>query len=200
VDWKPYLFIKPALELISQGLILKKIYSIILKVLAVFTGIAGLVVWIYGWKTVFTSDDIGVILGGIVVELLLVILLYALIHILVIRAENIQDLPEAGYEIIPIMSLSLKLAGELYACFIAFLGVGGGIFHWLAGGSLANFFQNPYLLRLPEFNRIQNVFASGLITIILGVLEAFGILILFYFLAELMNILVDIASGRKNKT
>jgi hypothetical protein len=199
VDWKSYLFIKPALELISQGLVLKKIYGIILKVLAVLIGMGGLVAWIYGWKTIFSSDDVGVILGGIIVELLLMVLIYALIHIMVIRAGNIQDLPEAGYEIIPIMSLSLKLAGELYACIIAFLGVGGGIFHWLAGGSLANFFQNPYLMQLPEFGGLGSVFASGLLTIILGVLEGFGCLVLFYFLAELAIILVDIAASLKNK-
>lgn len=199
MDWKTYLFVKPALELISQGLVLKRIYSMILKILAVFAGIGGLVAWIYGWKTIFTSDDVGVILAGIIVELLLVILIYALIHILVIRAENIRDLPEAGYEIIPIISLTLKLAGELYACMLVFLGVGGGIFHWLAGGTLANFFQNPYLLQLPEFGGMGSVFASGLITIALGVLEGFGVLVLSYFLAELTIILVDIAAGLKNK-
>lgn len=199
MDWKSYLFIKPALELLSQGKVLKKIYSVILKILAVLTGIGGLVAWIYGWKTIFASDDVGVILGGIIVELLLVVLIYALVHVLVIRAGNIHDLPEAGYEIIPLMSLSLKLAGELYACIIAFLGIGGGIFYWLAGGSLANFFQNPYLFRIPEIGGLGSVFASGLVTIILGVLEAFGILVLFYFLAELTIILVDMAASLKNR-
>jgi hypothetical protein len=193
------LFIKPALELISQGKVLKRIYSIILKVLAVLTGIGGLVAWIYGWKTIFSSDDVGVILGGIIVELLLIVLIYALVHILVIRARNIDELPEAGYEIIPVMSLSLKIAGELYACILAFFGVGGGVFHWLAGGTLANFFQNPYILQLPRFGSLESVFANGLITILTGVLEGFGILVLFYFLSELTIILVDIATSLKNK-
>lgn len=199
MDWKQYLFIKPALELLSQGRVLKRIYSVILKVLAVLSGIGGLVAWIYGWKTIFASDDVGVILGGIIVEVLLVVLVYALIHILVIRAGNIHDLPEAGYEIIPMISLSLKLAGELFACVIAFLGIGGGIFYWLAGGSLANFFQNPYLFRIPEIGRLGSVFANGLATIVLGILEAFGILVLFYFLAEITIIMVDMASSMKNK-
>ncbi len=198
--WKPlekYMIMRPVLALISQGMIFRRLCGIILKIVAAFAGIGGLVLWIFGWKAIFTSGSAGIIIGGIIVEVLFVGLTYAIIHILLIRANDIENLPETGYSMIPIISVSLKLLGEIYASLLAFFGIAGAIFTWIAGASITQLFRTSMYMpvSIPEgFG-----FWGGLTSLLFGVIGSFGMLVFFYFLAELTVVLVDIATGLKNK-
>lgn len=194
-----YLFMKKALEIVSKGSFFRKAYGIILRALAVLTGIAGIVGWVTGWRNMFmiTGDNpVGVILGGVLVQLLMVVFLYMVIHGLWIRAKNIEELPETGYFIIPIVSMTLKIFGEMYACVLLFTGLAGGLFQWFAGFDLTQMLEFS-LTTLPTLGATG--FLAGLITILAGVAFAFAALVFFYFLSELMIVIVDIAISLKAK-
>lgn len=198
-----FLFMKQAINLISQGIVFKKIYAIILRIAAVVTGFIGLFLWISGWQGIFSlaqysANKVGIILGGALVELLMIVLFYAIIHALWIRAKDVEALPESGYAIIPIMSLSLKLTGEIYACLLVFIGLASGLFMWFAGSGFNQIFNNRFAA-LPYAGTVGNDFLNGLITILSGLGAAFAALFFFYFLAEAVIILVDIVNTLKEK-
>jgi hypothetical protein len=198
--WKPiekYMVMRPVLALIAEGLVFRKLYGIILKILAALTGIGGLYFWIRVWIALFSWNSAGFIISGIFFELVFIGLMYAVIHILLIRAQDIEKLPETGYTIIPIMSISFKLLGEIYACLFAFIGICGSIFIWIAGASITELFPISNFMPMAIPGEIG--FWGGLISLISGIMGAFGILVLFYFLAELIIVLVDIATSLKHK-
>jgi hypothetical protein len=197
-----FLFMKPILELINEGKIFKTVYAWILRISAALIAIAGLIIWFLGWKGVFDAFSFGffMALGGIVIELLLIPFFYMIIHTLWLRAETVEQLPESDYAVIPIMSVSLKLTGELYAIFFVFFGVAGGLYLWIAGSSMPDLFGGFGLgaPSVPMFG-LANPLLGGLLTMIAGAIFAFSSLVFFYFLSEIIIVLVDIARNTKKK-
>lgn len=188
-----YLFMKPVLQLLSQGNFFRKAYAIVLQVLAVLVVIAALVGWIQVWKLV-SGAAIDAILGIIIFQFLFVIAIYMVVHAILIRAGDISGLPESDFTVIPIVSISLKLIGEIYACFVATVSVGGGIAMWLK--SDAFFMIRGSAPFMPIFGGGEGFF-GGLLFIAGGLFAAFIALVFFYFLAEAVVVMVDIAKNTK---
>ncbi|OGP89822.1 MAG: hypothetical protein A2031_06640 [Deltaproteobacteria bacterium RBG_19FT_COMBO_43_11] len=189
-----YLFMKPVLQMISQGYFFRKSFAIFLRALAVVTVIAGLVAWIMFWKYL-SGATVSQVLGVIIFQVIFIIAIYMVVHALLIRAEDIAGLPDADYMVIPIVSVSLKLCGEIYACFMAGVSLAGGILIWFIGGDAF------YLIRkaagfMPGFGHGSD-FLGGLIFIVGGWLIAFFVLVVFYFLAEAVVVMADIARNTK---
>jgi len=194
-----YFFMKKALEIIAKGTFFKKAYGIILRAIAVLIGIAGIAGWAICWRNIFMitgNNPVGVIFGGVIVQLITVVFLYMVVHGLWLRAKDIEGLPETGYFIIPIMSLTLKTIGEFYSCVLLYAGLAGGLFQWFAGFDVSHMLEFS-ITTLPTLG--LSGFLGGLITIIAGIVLAFSSLVFFYFLAELTIVLVDIATSLKGK-
>lgn len=188
-----YLFMKSFLQLLSQGNFFRKAYAIVLRVLAVLVVIAALVGWIQVWKLV-SGAATDAILGIIIFQFLFVIAIYMVVHAILIRAGDIAGLPESDFTVIPIVSISLKLIGEIYACFVAAVSVGGGIAMWLK--SDAFFMIRGSAPFIPIFGGGEGFF-GGLLFIAGGLFAAFIALVFFYFLAEAVVVMVDIAKNTK---
>jgi hypothetical protein len=197
-----YFFMKPVLELINEGKIFKTVYAWILRISAALIAIAGLIIWFFGWKGVFDAFSYGftMALGGILIELLLIPFFYMIVHTLWLRADTIERLPESDYAVIPIMSVTLKLTGELNAILFVFFGIAGGFYLWITGNSMPNIFGGLDFTApsLPLFG-MANSFVSGLSAMVAGGLFAFGFLVFFYFISEIIIVLVDIAQNTKKK-
>jgi hypothetical protein len=189
-----YLFMKPVLQLISQGYFFRKAFAMFLRALAVVTVIAGLVAWVMVWKAI-SGQSASQILGVIIFQILFIVAVYMVVHALLIRAEDIAKLPEADYTVIPIVSISLKLCGEVYACFMAGISLAGGILIWFIGGN-AFYFMRRATVFMPGYGYGSD-FLGGLIFIVGGWLIAFFVLAVFYFLAEIVVVMADIAKNTK---
>lgn len=189
-----YLFMKPVLQLISQGYFFRKAFAMFLRALAVVTVIAGLVAWVMIWKAI-SGQSASQVLGIIIFQILFIIAIYMVVHVLLIRAEDIAELPDADYTVIPIVSVSLKLCGEVYACFMAVFSLAGGILIWFIGGD-AFYFIRKATGFMPGFGHGSD-FLGGLIFIVGGWLVAFFVLVVFYFLAETVVVIADIAKNTK---
>jgi hypothetical protein len=189
-----YLFMKSFIQLLAQGKFFRKAYAIVLRVLAVLVAIAGLVGWIQVWKLV-SGAAADAVLGIIIFQFLFVIAIYMVVHAIFIRAADIAGLPESDFTVIPIVSISLKLIGEIYACFVAAVSVGGGIAMWLMKSD-AFFMIRKSAPFIPIFGGGEGFF-GGLLFIAGGLFAAFIVLVFFYFLAESVIVMVEIAKNTK---
>jgi hypothetical protein len=148
------------------------------------------VAWISFWRFAAQAPFVAFV-GIILFQLLFVVALYMVAHTLFIRAQNIAELPESEFYVIPIVAIALKLVGELYASFVAVMSVAGGILIWLMRGyaySLA-MKATPLAPRLGNGER----FTGGLLFMGGGLLAAFVALVICYFLAEAIVLITDSA-------
>ena len=183
-------FMETVIEKISQGQFFRKAFAVALQILAVVIVTAALVAWITIWKSI-SGYSAEAILGVIIFQFLFVIAIYMVVHILLIRAGNINALPDSYYTVIPIVSITLKLIGEAYASFVSVISVAGGILTWFIGSSAFYMVKKSAPL-IPNYGSGEG-FWGGLVFMAGGLFSAFVGLVLFYFLAESVIVLVDIA-------
>lgn len=189
-----YFFMEAVLEKISQGQFFRKAFAVALQIMAVVIVTAALVAWIIVWKSI-SGYSAEAIFGIIIFQLLFVIAVYMVVHILLIRAGNINALPDSEYTVIPIVSITLKLFGEIYASFVTVISIAGGILTWFIGSSALYMIKGsaPFV---PSYGNGEG-FWGGLVFMVGGLFSAFVGLVLFYFLAEAVVVLIDIAKNIK---
>jgi hypothetical protein len=200
-----YFFMRPVLQLISVGQFFRKAFVVFLQILAVVIAIAGLVSWITAWKFV-AGQDTSLILGIIIFQVFFVIAVYMVVHTIFIRADDISTLPEADYTVIPIVSIALKLCGEIYACFSVVVAIAGGILVWFIGGNAFYFIRKSSFFMPGQafgfmpgqgFGGYNSDFLGGLMFMVVGWLVAFLVLVIFYLFAEIVVVITDIAKNIK---
>jgi hypothetical protein len=166
----------------------------ILRVVAVVAAIAGLFYWIGLWIQMFRVGTVGIIIGGIVDQGLYIIALAALVWTIWQRGGVMLNLPEeAVYPVFDITAVILRLFGEILAIILSFISIAGMIIVW-GGGRQAvqvlGFLVRPF--GVYALNSAPGVFGVGLIIFIVHIIEAIGVLLLAYFLAEAINMLKGI--------
>jgi hypothetical protein len=189
-----YLFMESALQWIAQERLFRKAFAVVLQVLAVVVSVAGLVAWMSFWRFAARAP-FGAFVGIILFQLLFVVALYMVAHTLLIRARNVAELPESEFYVIPIVALALKLVGELYASFVAVMSVAGGILIWLMRGYAFSLVRKATPLA-PRLGTGEG-FIGGLLFMGGGLLAAFVVLVICYFLAEAIALMADSARNIK---
>ncbi|MFW6137262.1 MAG: hypothetical protein ACOC5U_04200, partial [Candidatus Aminicenantaceae bacterium] len=102
------------------------------------------------------------------------------------------------YTVVPVVSIFLKLMGEIYASLTAAIAVGGGILIWFAGGFAADLLKEVPAF-IPQYGG-GATFLGGMIFLAGGLVFAFFTLIAFYFLGEFFKIVADIAVNTKENS
>ncbi len=187
-------FMETVLEKISEGKFFRQMFAITLQIIAVVIVVSALIAWITVWKSISGLSSEAV-LGIIIFQLLFIIAIYMCVHVLIIRAANINALPDSDYTVIPIVSITLKAFGEIYASFVMVIAIGGGILTWFIGSSALYLIKNSAPL-VPSYGSGEG-FWGGLVFMAGGVFAALIGLVLFYFLSESVIVLVDIAKNIK---
>lgn len=190
-------FMKPFVENFSKKGVFNKAFAIILKILAVLTIIAAFVTWVLLWKFVFEIPAAG-IAGGVIFQLFFIVGIYMAIHAVFIRAQHISALKTDEYTVVPVVSIFLKLMGEVYASLTAAIAVGGGILIWFAGGFAADLLKEVPAF-IPQYGG-GATFLGGAIFLAGGLVFAFFTLIAFYFCGEFIKIVADIAVNTKENS
>jgi hypothetical protein len=185
-----YFFMGSVLQWIAQGRLFRKIFAAVLQALAVVISILGLVVWMSFWRVAAQAPFVALV-GLIIFQLLFVVALYMVAHTLFIRARNIAELPEAEFYVIPIAAIALKLVGEVYASFVAVMSVAGGILIWFMRGYAYSLVMKATPLA-PRVGTGEG-FIGGLLFMGGGLLAAFVVLVICYFLAEAVVLMADSA-------
>jgi hypothetical protein len=190
-------FMKPFIENFSKTNVFPKIFAIVLKILTIIAILAAVVIWILLWKFVFEIPSTG-IAGGVIFQIFFLVGIYMASHAAFLRAQDISKLKTKDYTVVPVVTVFLKLLGEIYASLTAAIALGGGILIWFAGG-----YGLQLLEEVPKFIPQYSggtTFLGGVIFLIGGLSVAFFTLIAFYFASEFFNMVMDIALNTKKGT
>jgi len=215
---KKYFFMQPVLQLIGEGTLFSRVFASALRVFAVLLSIGALIGWILVWMEMFQMDGVAIlggrmfqmdgaaILGGTIFQALFVVGVYMVVHTVWIRAANIEAIGKSDFTVIPIVSIFLRMLGEIYACISVVVGVGGGILLLFgAYGGLAYEatraipgmnWQNSVLFGLFGGDSTSKFIIALLLTVS-GAIGAVFWLVLFYLASELVVVLVDIARNTR---
>jgi len=189
-----FFFVPSVLQLFSGGTFFRKLFFYFFRASAALTALVGLVLCAGLLKIVINLPAVGVI-GGFIFMALTIVAFYAAAHIYWIRAEDIRHLSETKFTMIPICATMVRTVGEVLACFLAVMSVGGCILLLFApqeaGGMLSGVLPMGPLSMLTEHG--GNSFIEALIILVGGSLYAVLLLALFYLLAEFISALAEIA-------
>ena len=179
-----YFFMKPLLALLARGSFFKKLVSLTLRISAAVVILGSLATFFKAGKVVFELPASG-IMGGILFQLFFIVAIYAVVHILLIRARDIDNLSDEKIIALPIGAILLKMVGEIYASFVGLLAVGGGVFVWFTGRKIEAILK-PVPSFFPPMGSDPN-FMGGIEFMLGGILISLGVLIGAYILAEILS-------------
>jgi hypothetical protein len=181
---------------LAQGTVIRNAVALVMRIGAVLVLLGGLVVVIAVLKTSFQISTATATIGGLLVAVLMAAAFFAVSQIYLFRAQSVHDLEDSPFTIIPILSILFRASGEAYAIGALAFGVGGCLFTWLSGMSPTMLLSGlgGFMPPIPGLNELGGQsFVSGLVFLVTMIVAAFGALVGFYALAELVVVLVDIA-------
>jgi hypothetical protein len=188
---KKYFFMRSFIDLLAGVQFMHGLVALTLRIVAGLVVLFSLVGFFHAGKVIFELPPSG-ILGGIAFQVCFVLAVYAVAHACVIRAGDVERLgPDVG-SIFPMTSLLLKLSGETLSAFTAFMAVGGGVYVWFTGKSVATI-VGPLPMAFAALG--DTTFMGGIEFMVGGVLAAVGGLVIFYVLAEVMDLVSAFADG-----
>ena len=130
--------------------------------------------------------------SGLLFVLIMAATILAIAQIFWFRAGSARELGDSPFTAIPVVSILFRTLGEVYATLALAIGVGGCLFIWVARG-------NPFWLVRESVGILPSVpvessFLGGLIFLLSMSVASFLMLVLAYFLAESVVVMVDVAS------
>ena len=183
---------RSTLGALEKGKIIRAAVALALRIIGGFALLTGVYLVIETLKLAFNLPTTATI-GGILAAALLGAATFAVFQILFYRADSISRLGDSAFTVMPIFSLLFRAWGETYAAFVATLGVAGCVFTWFSGMNPAVLLGAYVPVPLPPSIPMESNFVVGLIFLIVTALMSFAVLIFFYFLAEAVIVIADIA-------
>ena len=186
---------RTVLVALSQGKVIRSSIATVMQVGAIVALLAALVALVEMLKTSFQLQSAAATFGGIILAVLLVAALVGVAQIYLFRAQSVRELSDSPFTVVPILSILLRAAGETYAVMALSVGIGGCLFTWLSGTNPANLLAGlgTFVPSLPTAGEDGGSFLSGLMLLVALGIAAFLALIVFYALAEMVSVGVDIA-------
>ena len=188
----PLTFFRPVLQALSDGPIIRKSIATALQILSVLCVLSGIYTVIEILKASFRLPTEATI-GGLILAIVFAAAVLAVVQVLLCRAQDVLSLEASPFTVIPICSILLRASGEVYAVLGVAVGVGGCMFIWLSGihpfailGAMAGLFPQV---------AFGNTFFGGIAFLLSLVLLSFFGLLVFYFVAESIVVMVDIAKN-----
>jgi len=192
--------VEPFLHALSDGKIIRITTAWVLRVLGVISLIGG-VVWFIAILRVgfnaangaFVGHSVGVLVGSFIFAVLGLCWGYLCFSLCMFRARSTLELGDSRFTVLPILSILLRLNGEIFFVTYSLMGVGSCLFIWFADFSPLSEFGS--LGSFPFMQGESSGFIGGVEFAVLGLLVAFIGIVISYALAELSVVLVEIATN-----
>jgi hypothetical protein len=184
-------FFYPVLKALESGKAVRKAVAIALQIVGGLVLAAGLALLFALFKDSFRMPTPQGTLGAVLFALIMAVTFMCVAQTFFYRAECIRKLGESRYTVIPVFSLLLRATGEAWGTTCVAVGIGGSLFIWFAryspmpalgmlGSVLPNYQADATVLGGLGF--LCNLLVAGVL-----------LLLLFYFLAESVLVVADIA-------
>jgi hypothetical protein len=183
-------FFYPVLDALSDGRVIRRVVQGILKVSAWILAALGILAVIQILKEGLRSNETLATVGSVLFAIVVLAWVACVFQACYYRSLSIDELGPSEYTVIPIVSILCRLTGEVLTTLFVALAVGLCLLSWLGaatGSPLAWAFG-----RGPLWSS-ENNFVVGLSLFGWFLLMAMGTILLFYFLAEAVVVLADIA-------
>lgn len=179
-----YLFMNRLLPLLGKPGFLSKLVAVMLRVSAAVVTLVSIAFIFHAGKKTFELTT-QTIMGGVLFDVLYIVAIYAVVHAILIRASDIEHMPQQDFTVLSMGAILLKLVGEVYAFFVALTAIGGGIYVWFTNQGVSTILNPmPWFYPAPS----NPNFTGGLTIILAGLLLATAVLIFFYMLSELIGL------------
>lgn len=187
-------FSRTVLGALERGNVMRKVMAMALRIVGMLIVLGGLYGLFEILKASFQlSAQAGV--GGVIFSLVFIAGIFAMVQICFYRAGSIDRLGESPFPVMSVISIGFRAGGEIYAVLMAVAGIGGCLFIWFAQLNPVSLL-GPLAALLPSMTFTGNAsFPGGLALLIEMVLVGFATLVFFYFLAEVVLVLADIAQN-----
>ena len=181
-----YFFMRPLLGLLAQPAFVHRALAMILRVFAILMAVGSLVLFLRAGKVVIELPA-AEMLGGILFELLFVVAIYAVVHIMFVRAQDIDEAPRLDFSSFGIAAILARLFGELYAAFVALVSLGGALYVWFTRDDIRSVLH-PVPPFFPLFG--DRSFLGGFQLLIGGVMTAVLALVIAYVVADVFRLML----------
>ncbi len=172
------------LKSMSDGDFFKRVVAWVLRIAGVGGAVTAVAVAIL---SVIGGFEVGVLdgIGGIVFGAFLIAAAAASMQICLYRADRTQDLPGTRYSVLSVFTQLLRAVGEVSVVIGVAGGIGGCLNAWIADGFAPLGFIG---------------FTPGILFFALSVASGFVMLFANYFIAEGVNLFVNIANDQHRLT
>ena len=184
------MFFYPVLDALSDGRVIRRVVQGILKVSAWLMALMGILAVIGILKESFRAQESLPTVGGILFAIIVVASIACVFQIYYYRSRSIGELGQSEYTVIPIVSILCRLTGEVLATTFVSFAIGLCVMSWLGAPTTTPFAGG---FGPTPMWRSENNFVMGLSFLGWFLFTAFAIILFFYFLAEAVIVLTDIA-------
>jgi hypothetical protein len=184
-------FFHPVLRALENGNVIRKTVGVTLQIAGGLALAAGLLFLTMMFRDSFRMPTVEGTFGGVLFALVMALTLMCVAQVFFYRSQSIKALEGGTFTVIPVFSLLLRAAGETYAALGAGVGLGGCLFIWFARYSPLPTLGMVGSI-LPNYQAEATVL-GGLGFLCYLLVAAVLALLFFYFLAESVLLLADIA-------
>lgn len=193
----PFSILEPFFNALSNGRLLRSVVAWVLRILSALIALATLLGFFKIIQLIAHdqgSRDAKSLLAGLLVLIVCLVWGYVVAGVFAYRARSVAKLEDSHFSILSILSLLFRLNGEVALVSYTLLGMGGCLFVWITGATPSNLL-GLLPIAIPFAGREGEGFLSGIGFCIVMLLVAFAAIVLFYALAELTVVLVEIAQN-----
>ena len=191
-NFSKLLFVRPLLLLMGQGKFFARVMAMAVRACAALVVLFSLTTFFQVGKLLFALPASG-IPGAVIFELLFVIGIYAVVHVLLLRARDLEQLAVGEWYALPLAAVIMRMLGETYAAFVSLVAIGTGVFVWFTNMSVTRIL-NPTVRPLFPGMRDNPSFMGGIEFMVSGALAGLAVLVLSYVLAEVFELLTRLAA------
>jgi hypothetical protein len=187
--------IERAWDGLIRGDFFRIVFYLMLRILAIMTGLVGLFVLIGMSIELMRGATFGGMMGGFIFLGLFLVVLVILVLNFWKRAAVLRSIPGDDFPLFDMSATVLRLIGETSAIGLAFLGVWGGFLNLFRGIRIVD--QLPFLL-FPITGMMPG-FLSALTLLVVYLVLAVLVIFWNYFLAELVILLKGIYRNTQSR-